>query len=62
MAFSSVSEFFAMGGHAVFVWLAYGMVVVTMTLYIVHLRSFKKRVERQIQRLAEREAQQAGVE
>lgn len=60
MAFDSVADFIAMGGHGVFVWLSYGIVFFSIALYLVHLRVFGRRVERQIRQLAEREANQAG--
>ncbi|MEI6895888.1 MAG: heme exporter protein CcmD [Psychromonas sp.] len=35
MAFDSVSEFFAMGGYGFYVWLAYGLTFLALTLLVV---------------------------
>ncbi|MEL0084071.1 MAG: heme exporter protein CcmD [Gammaproteobacteria bacterium] len=38
-----MSEFFAMGGYAVYVWSAWGLTVIVMTLnLILPLRQFRK--------------------
>ena len=52
MAFNSVAEFFAMGGHAPYIWTAYGVTLV-LILYILAAPVLRQRrfvrVERQRQ-------------
>lgn len=61
MQFSSLSEFFAMGGYGFFVWLSYSVgLFVLIGMWLVSRRSHKA----QLQRLADfyqREAQQQNV-
>ena len=36
MAFDSLAEFFAMGGHALYVWLAYGATYLVLIALFAH--------------------------
>ncbi|HBP42910.1 MAG: heme exporter protein CcmD [Vreelandella alkaliphila] len=55
MAFSSLNEFFAMGGHGLYVWAAWGITALLMLVIVWHarlersqlLKSVKRRVRRQ---------------
>ncbi|MDR2711029.1 MAG: heme exporter protein CcmD [Burkholderiales bacterium] len=38
-----MSEFFAMGGYALFIWMAYGMVALLIALEIIAVRARSKR-------------------
>lgn len=38
MQFESISEFLAMGGHALYVWLAYGSTFVVLLINVLMLR------------------------
>ncbi len=53
MSFSSFQEFLAMGGHGLYVWLAYGITLVVFTFNainpIIHTRRFM-REQKQSQR------------
>ena len=44
MAFSSFSEFWAMGGYGFFVWLSYGISALAVVLYIVFVRVQNKKI------------------
>ena len=44
MAFASLSDFFAMGGHALYVWTAYGLGAAVILFNIVSPLQFKKRL------------------
>ena len=48
MQFDSVSDFFAMGGHALYVWLAYGATWLVLIVNTLVLRGARKR---QLERL-----------
>lgn len=48
MQFDSVSDFFAMGGHALYVWLAYGATFLVLVVNTLVLRGARKR---QLERL-----------
>ncbi|WP_083001421.1 heme exporter protein CcmD [Halomonas sp. GT] len=55
MAFSSLNEFFAMGGHGLYVWAAWGITALLMLVIVWHarqersqlLKGVKRRVRRQ---------------
>ncbi|AYF32730.1 heme exporter protein CcmD [Vreelandella alkaliphila] len=55
MAFSSFNEFFAMGGHGLYVWAAWGITALLMLVIVWHarlersqlLKGVKRRVRRQ---------------
>lgn len=44
MAFSSFSDFLAMGGYGFFVWLSYGISALAIVLYIVFVRAQSKKI------------------
>lgn len=56
MAFHSLSDFFSMGGHGVYVWTAYGITLTLLLLYIVGLMRQQTRIKHHIKRMAERDA------
>ena len=52
MNWSSWSEFFAMGGHAPYVWGSYGVTFLLMAVEVFLLRRRRNAVMRRIRRLA----------
>ena len=44
MAFDSIAEFAAMGGHALYVWMAYGAFAAFIVVYVLILRAGRRRV------------------
>ncbi len=44
MAFDSIAEFAAMGGHALYVWMAYGSFAAFIVVYVLKLRADRRRV------------------
>ena len=54
MSFDSWSEFFAMGGHGLYVWLAYGAAVIVVLLNVVGVRVARDRFFRQARALERR--------
>ncbi|MEE2782335.1 MAG: heme exporter protein CcmD [Pseudomonadota bacterium] len=44
MAFDSIAEFVAMGGHALYVWMAYGAFAAFFVVYVLKLRADRRRV------------------
>ncbi|TNF87212.1 MAG: heme exporter protein CcmD [Gammaproteobacteria bacterium] len=54
MSFDSWSEFFAMGGHGLYVWLAYGAAVIVVFLNVVGVRVARDRFFRQARALERR--------
>ncbi len=52
MNWSSWSEFFAMGGHALYVWGSYGVTFLLMAIEVFLLRRRRRAVLRRIRRLA----------
>ena len=57
MYWSSWSEFWAMGGHAFFVWMSYGALLVAIVVEIVSLRVRRKRALAAIEEERELEAE-----
>lgn len=49
MAFSSFSEFIAMGGYGFYVWLAYAVSLLSVVLLIVNTIKQRKKILTQIQ-------------
>lgn len=43
MAFDSLHDFFAMGGHGLYVWLSYGLVFTGLLLLIAQTRMGQRR-------------------
>ncbi|MGR4069850.1 heme exporter protein CcmD [Halomonas sp. LR3S48] len=60
MAFDTFQEFLAMGGHARYVWSAWGLTAVLLLGAVLHARFERRQVLRQLQRRVRREAHQAG--
>ncbi|MDR5867327.1 heme exporter protein CcmD [Halomonas koreensis] len=60
MAFDSVSAFLAMGGHAPYVWAAYGATAALLVGVGWHARVERRRVLRDLERRARRERRQAA--
>ncbi|XKE44944.1 heme exporter protein CcmD [Halomonas organivorans] len=58
MAFDSVSAFLAMGGHAPYVWTAYGATAALLLGVGWHARAERRRVIRELRRRARRERRQ----
>ena len=54
---SSWSDFWAMGGHAYFVWMSYGALLVAIVVEIVSLRVRRKRALAAIEEERELEAE-----
>ncbi|WP_158772637.1 heme exporter protein CcmD [Cobetia sp. L2A1] len=55
MAFASVADFFAMGGHAVYVWSAWGMTAAGLIGLVISTRLSRRGVEADIRRRMRRE-------
>lgn len=61
MAFSSFSEFLAMGGNGFFVWLSYGVSALAIVFYIVYVKQQRKILVKQIVQQKAREARIAAA-
>lgn len=57
MSFESWSEFFAMGGHGLYVWLAYGSALIVILLNVYAVRVARRRFFRQARALERRTAE-----
>ncbi|MHB0776676.1 heme exporter protein CcmD [Halomonas sp. WWR20] len=55
MAFDSFSQLLAMGGHAVYVWSAWGVSASLLVASVVHARIERRRLIRDLQRRNRRE-------
>ncbi|MCE9789818.1 heme exporter protein CcmD [Shewanella chilikensis] len=55
MQFQSLTEFFNMGGYAFYVWLAYGVTFVSLSLLILVSSMKKRRVLQEIASKVQRE-------
>jgi heme exporter protein D len=60
MSFGSIGEFLAMGGHGLYVWLAYGSAVVVVVANVLSVRFARRRFFRQARALARRNAARTG--
>ncbi|MGO2132726.1 MAG: heme exporter protein CcmD [Halomonas sp.] len=60
MAFDSLSEFFAMGGHGVYIWAAWGATGLLLVVLAVHARLEQRKVMQALRRKLRREQQQAA--
>ncbi|MDL2190560.1 heme exporter protein CcmD [Cobetia sp. LC6] len=56
IAFSSVSEFFAMGGHALYVWSAWGLTAACLVGLVIATRLSRRALEADIRRRLRRDA------
>jgi len=53
MAFTSVADFFSMGGYGFYVWLAYGLSFLSLTVLIINTLNRRNKIFKLIrQRLA----------
>lgn len=48
MQFESLSDFFAMGGHGLYVWLAYGVTLSILVAYPLSLWGIRRKVQREL--------------
>lgn len=55
MNFESVNDFLAMGGHGLYVWLAYGAALLVVVVNVVSVRGARKRFMREARALARRD-------
>ena len=55
--FSTLSEFFAMGGDAVYVWTAYGIFAALVAVSLIQPRLARRRILKQLRARQEREEQ-----
>ncbi len=55
MAFSSVSEFFAMGGHGLYVWLSYGVASAVFIFNVLSPMIMKQKLVQDAKRRQRRE-------
>lgn len=55
MQFDSISDFFNMGGYAFYVWLSYGITLVSFGLLIFLSQAKKKRLFKHINQKVQRE-------
>ncbi|HIX61009.1 MAG TPA: heme exporter protein CcmD [Candidatus Halomonas stercoripullorum] len=55
MAFDTLNDFFAMGGHAVYVWTSWGLTLALLVGLVVHAFQERRQLMRQLQRQARRE-------
>ncbi|WP_249976521.1 heme exporter protein CcmD [Vreelandella olivaria] len=60
MAFSSLNEFLAMGGHGPYVWAAWGVTALLIIVIVWHARLERRQLLRGLKRRARREKQQAS--
>ncbi|MCE8020861.1 heme exporter protein CcmD [Halomonas sp. MCCC 1A11036] len=60
MAFDTFQELLAMGGHAPYVWSAWGLTLALLLGSVLHARAERRQLLRQLQRRVRREARQAG--
>jgi heme exporter protein D len=44
MAFSSIADFFAMGGYGFYVWLSYGVSFLSLAILIINTVSKRKQI------------------
>ncbi|MEP4559170.1 heme exporter protein CcmD [Cobetia amphilecti] len=56
IAFSNVSEFFAMGGHALYVWSAWGLTAACLVGLVIATRLSRRALEADIRRRLRRDA------
>ena len=62
MQFETVADFFAMGGHALYVWLAYGTTVLVLLGSFLMLRSARRRQHERLRWLVMGEADEGADE
>lgn len=57
MAFSSIGEFLAMGGHGLYVWASYAIALVMVTINLTSPRLLRKKLVKDQARRLRREQQ-----
>ncbi|MCG6658413.1 heme exporter protein CcmD [Halomonas campisalis] len=60
MAFDTLQEFFAMGGHAPYVWSAWGLTAALLLGCVLHARAERRQLLRQLERRVRREGRLAA--
>ncbi|WP_416138101.1 heme exporter protein CcmD [Halomonas sp. HK25] len=60
MAFESFNEFIAMGGHAPYVWAAWGVTGTLLVAVVLHARAERRQLLRNLQRRVRREDRQGA--
>lgn len=60
MSFSSLGELLNMGGHALYVWLSYGVALAVMLYNVIAARSQQRRALQDVRERMRREAPVAG--
>ncbi|MCE8003932.1 heme exporter protein CcmD [Billgrantia ethanolica] len=60
MAFDTFQELLAMGGHAPYVWSAWGLTAALLLGIVFHARAERRQLLRQLQRRVRREARQSA--
>lgn len=60
MNFDSVSEFLAMGGHGLYVWLSYGATALVLLANVMSVRISRRRFLRESRALERRVAAERG--
>lgn len=60
MAFDSLTDFLAMGGHGVYVWAAWGATGLLLVVLALHARFEQRSVMQALRRRRRREQQQAA--
>ncbi|MFO8046234.1 MAG: heme exporter protein CcmD [Halomonas sp.] len=58
MAFATFNEFIAMGGHAPYVWAAWGVTGALLVAVVLHARAERRLLLRNLQRRVRREGRQ----
>ncbi|MGP9768463.1 heme exporter protein CcmD [Halomonas sp. AOP13-D3-9] len=61
MAFDSLAEFLAMGGHAPYVWSAWGVTALLLLAIVWHARAEQRQLLKGLKRRARRENRVRGV-
>ncbi|WP_027965939.1 heme exporter protein CcmD [Halomonas halocynthiae] len=60
MAFDSLTEFFAMGGHGAYVWAAWGATGLLLIVLVIHARLEQRKALQMLRRRFRREQQHAA--
>lgn len=60
MSFDSIRDFLAMGGHGLYVWLAYGSAVIVVIANVLSVRFARRRFFRQARALERRREAESG--
>jgi heme exporter protein D len=60
MAFDSLTDFFAMGGHGVYVWAAWGATGLLLLVLAIHARLEHQQARQTLRRRVRREQHQAA--